>query len=137
MATRSQAREAVIGLLYAYDSGNENIQNLAVEILEDKKIRNKQRDFALNLFHGTILQMRILDDRISRHLKDWDFKRLGGIEKAILRLGVYELLFTTTDKPVIINEAVELAKNYAEDMAPKLINGILDSIKKEFPHPAS
>ncbi len=54
MATRTQARESVIGLLYAYDLGNEGIVKFVDEILEDKKIRNKQKDFALNLFNGTI-----------------------------------------------------------------------------------
>ena len=54
MATRTQARESVIGLLYAYDLGNEGIAKFVDEILEEKKIRNKQKDFALNLFNGTI-----------------------------------------------------------------------------------
>ena len=130
MATRSQAREAVVGLLYAYGSGNEKIKELALEILEEKKIRHKQQEFALTLFNGVIEKIDFLDTEISKHLKDWDFEKLGGMEKAILRLGVYELIFTQTDRPVVINEAVELAKNYTEEMAPKLINGILDSIKK-------
>ncbi|WP_104697088.1 MULTISPECIES: transcription antitermination factor NusB [unclassified Helicobacter] len=130
MATRSQAREAVIGLLYAYDSGNTDIRKLALEILEEKKIRNKQQEFALGLFDGVILQKEVIDTQISKQLKDWEFKKLGGMERAILRLGVYEILYSSTDKPVVINEAIELAKHYGEEMAPKLINGILDSIVK-------
>lgn len=129
MATRSQAREAVIGLLYAYDSGNVEIRKLATEILEEKKIRNKQQEFALNLFDGVVCNLKNLDLVIKGRLKDWDFSKLGGMERAILRLGVYEILHSDTDKPVVINEAIELAKNYGEEMAPKLINGILDSIK--------
>lgn len=129
MATRSQAREAVIALLYAYDSGNKDITKLAREMLEDKKIRHKQQDFAMDLFEGVLANLKNLDCEIKKYLKDWDFDKLGGLERAILRLGSYELLFTTTDRPVVINEAIELAKNYAEEMAPKLINGILDSIK--------
>ncbi len=129
MATRSQAREAVIALLYAYDSGNKDITKLVREILEDKKIRHKQQEFAINLFEGVLTNLNNIDHEIKKYLKDWDFNKLGGLERAILRLGSYELLFTTTDRPVVINEAIELAKNYTEEMAPKLINGILDSIR--------
>ncbi|MCE3037208.1 transcription antitermination factor NusB [Helicobacter sp. faydin-H20] len=130
MATRSQAREAVIGLLYAYDSGNYEIRKMAVEILEEKKIRNKQQVFALELFDGIITRLEDLDAQIAKYLKDWDFKKLGGMERAILRLGAYEILHSQTDRPVVINEAVELAKSYGEEMAPKLVNGILDSLGK-------
>ncbi|CBG39426.1 transcription antitermination factor NusB [Helicobacter mustelae] len=130
MATRSQAREAVIGFLYAYDIGNLEIRKMAVDILEEKKIRNKQQSFALDLFDGILKNLDLLDEQITRHLKDWEFKKLGGMERAILRLGAYEILCCQIDKPIVINEAIELAKSYGEEMAPKLINGVLDSLKK-------
>ena len=130
MATRTQARESVIGLLYAYDLGNENIAKFSDVILEDKKIRNKQKDFALNLFNGTIEKLKILDDEISSHLKQREIDDVGYVEKAILRLSIYEYLFTNLDKPVVINEAIELSKRLASDNAPKFINGLLDSIKR-------
>lgn len=131
MATRTQAREAVVSLLYAYDSGNEEITSLAPEVLEEKKIKNKQQEFALSLFNGVLEKRLEVDEKISQHLKEWDLQRIGGIERAILRLGVYELCFTTTDAPIIINEAIELAKLYGSDNAPRFINGVLDAIVKE------
>ena len=131
MATRHQAREAVVGLLYAYDLGNEEIKKFAEEILEDKKIRNKQREFALNLFKGVIDNLDKIDEEIKKHLQSWDMERLGHIEKAILRLGTYELLFSDLDRAVAINEAVELAKELGGDQAPKFINGVLDAIAKD------
>jgi len=131
MATRHQAREAVIGLLYAYDLGNPEIKKFAEEILEEKKIRNKQREFALSLFKGTVEHLDQIDEEIKKHLEDWDIERLGAIERAILRLGTYELLFTDLDPAIVINEAVELAKKLATDQAPKFINGVLDAIAKE------
>lgn len=131
MATRTQAREAVVSLLYAYDSGNEEITSLAPEVLEEKKIKNKQQEFALSLFNGVLEKRLEVDEKISKHLKEWDLQRIGGIERAILRLGVYELCFTTTDAPIIINEAIELAKLYGSDNAPRFINGVLDAIVKE------
>lgn len=130
MATRSQAREAVVGLLYAYDSGNTNIKDFARSILEEKKIKNKQQDFALELLNGTLKNLKDLDIVIGTHLKEWDFQRLGGMERAILRLGAYEIKYTLTDSPVVINEAIELSKTYGGDNAAKFINGVLDALSK-------
>ena len=130
MATRTQARESVVGLLYAYDLGNEAIAKFSDIILEDKKIRNKQKDFALNLFNGTIENLKVVDKEISDHLNQRAIDDVGFVEKAILRLSIYEILFSGLDKPIVINEAIELSKRLASDNAPKFINGVLDSIKK-------
>lgn len=130
MATRHQARTAVVGLLYAYDLGNQDIAKFSDEILEEDKIRNKQREFSHSLFHGTIENLDMIDEEIQKHLKEWDYDSVGKVEKAILRLGAYEILVAKTDRAIIINEAVELAKELADDKAPKFINGVLDAIGK-------
>jgi len=131
MATRHQARMAVVSLLYAYDLGNGKIADVAVDILEEKKIRNKQREFALGLFEGVIQNLDKVDEAIKTHLKEWDFERLGSIERATLRLGAYEIIFTDLDPAVIINEAVEISKSFAAEQSPKFINGVLDAIAKD------
>lgn len=129
MATRRQSRKAVVGLLYAYDLGNEGIIKFADEILEEDKIRNKQKEFSYLLFNGTIDNLKTVDSEIQKHLKEeWNYTSLGKVEKAIMRLGAYEILFSTTPKAIIINEAIELAKELAEEQSPKLINGVLDAI---------
>ncbi len=131
MATRHQARTAVIGLLYAFDLGNENIAKFSDEILEEGKIRNKQREFSNTLFSGTVENLEMLDKEIKEHLKDWDYDGIGKVEKAIMRLGAYEILIAKTDRAIIINEAVELAKALADEKSPQFINGVLDAIGKE------
>jgi len=131
MATRHQARTAVVGLLYAYDLGNDKIADFADEILEEDKIRNKQREFSHRLFKGTIENLDKLDNEIQKHLVEWDYEGIGKVEKAIMRLGAYEILIDGTDKAIIINEAVELAKKLADDKSPKFINGVLDAIGKD------
>ena len=128
MATRHQARTAVVGLLYAYDLGNENISKFSDEILEEDKIRNKQRDFSNTLFTGTVENLEMLDKEIEEHLTEWDFNDIGKVEKAIMRLGAYEILVAKTDKAIIINEAVELAKTLADEKSPQFINGVLDAL---------
>ena len=131
MATRHQARTAVVGLLYAYDLGNDNIANFSDEILEEDKIRNKQREFSKALFKGTIDNLKVIDDEVQKHLKGWDYKSIGKVEKSIMRLATFEILIEGTDKRIIINEAIELAKVLADDKAPRFINAVLDAIGKE------
>jgi N utilization substance protein B len=133
MATRHQARTAVVGLLYAFDLGNENIANFSDEILEEGKIRNKQREFSNSLFTGTVENLEMLDKEIDAHLTDWDYDGIGKVEKAILRLGAYEILVAKTDKAIIINEAVELAKKLADEKSPQFINGVLDALGDKKP----
>ena len=131
MATRHQARTAVVGLLYAYDLGNEDIAKFSDEILEEDKIRNKQRLFSKSLFQGTIDHLEVIDTEVQKYLKDWDYKSIGKVEKAIMRLATYEILIEGTDKRIIINEAIELAKALADDKSPKFINAVLDAVGKE------
>jgi len=135
MATRHQARTAVVGLLYAYDLGNESIAKFSDEILEESKIRNRQREFSNTLFKGTLDNLDELDREIDLHLKDWDYANIGKVEKAIMRLGAFEILILKTDRAIIINEAVELAKKLADEKSPKFINGVLDAIGKPLKKP--
>lgn len=131
MATRHHARMAVVSLLYAYDLGNGNIAEHTDEILEEKKIRNKQRDFAIGLYEGVMQNLEVVDKAIIEHLKEWDFERLGSIERATLRLASFEILFGDLDSAVVINEAVEITKSFGTEQSPKFINGVLDAIAKD------
>jgi N utilization substance protein B len=131
MATRHQARTAVVGLLYAYDLGNENISKYSDEILEEDKIRNKQREFSNRLFKGTVDSLLTIDTEIQKHLKGWNYQSIGKVEKAIMRLATFEIMVDGTDKRIIINEAIELAKALADDRSPRFINAVLDAIGKE------
>jgi N utilization substance protein B len=130
MATRHHARMAVVSLLYAHDLGNKSIEDYSDEILEEKKIRNKQREFAMDLFRGVMDNIEKIDESIEACLTDWDFDRLGSIERATLRLGAYEILFGELDSAVIINEAIEITKAFGTEQSPKFINGVLDAISK-------
>ena len=122
MATRHQVRQAVVSLLYAREMGSEMVE-FPNEFLEEKKIRNKQKDFTNELFIGILI-----DEILNQNLSECKIDEIGIIEREILRLGVYEICFTNTDKAVAINEAVELAKEMANENTTRLINGVLDKI---------
>ncbi|EAH4540868.1 transcription antitermination factor NusB [Campylobacter jejuni] len=129
MATRHQVRQSVISLLYALELNSQN--NVFVdEILDEKKIRNEQKNFTLNLYHGILDNLNNIDETLNSFLNDNQITALGHVERAILRLGAYELLFTDTPSAIVINEAIELAKELANDNSPKFINGVLDALIK-------
>lgn len=131
MATRHQARESIITLLYAHDIGNAGIEKFIDELFEEKKIRNQQKEFALGLYHGVKEHLESIDEAINQHLKEWNLSEIGMLERAILRLGAYEILHSSLDNAVVINEAIELAKKLCNETSPKFINGVLDAISKD------
>ena len=131
MATRHQVRESIVGLLYAGDIGNAGIDKFIDELFEEKKIRNLQKDFALSLYNGIKDNLTVIDLAINKHLKEWDLNQIGTVERAILRLGAYEILYSELDNAVVINEAIELAKKLCNETSPKFVNGVLDAICKE------
>ena len=129
MATRQHARIAVVGLLYANEMGNENAISNPDKFLLKEKIKGKQNEFAKSLLAGIDKNRKEIDRQIIQKLSNWDFKKIGQVEKAILRLATYELLYSDLDSAVVINEALEITKKLADPTAPSFVNGILDSIK--------
>ena len=130
MATRHQVRETVVGILYASDIGNEGIDKFVDELFEEKKIRNKQLEFAKKLYSGIKTELSNIDIVINNYLNEWNLSEIGNLERAILRLATYEILYSELDDAVVINEAIELAKKLCNDTSPKFINGVLDAIVK-------
>lgn len=130
MATRHQVRQAVVSLLYSCEL-NDFDDKFLQEFLEEKKIRNKQKDFTLSLIDGINDNLTQIDEYINKYLSEYKLDEIGAIERAILRLGAYEIKFSDIDDAVAINEAIELAKEMGSDSAPKFINGVLDAIKAD------
>ncbi len=80
------------------------------------------------MVYGVITYKREIDQLANTYLEGWTIDRLGNTDSAILRLGIYELMYTDTPDIVCINEAVELAKLYSDDSVRKMINSVLDKI---------
>jgi len=131
MATITHAREAVIQTLYAQEMGNDKAIEQFEEILKDKKIKGAKAEFARKLLKGILQKIDKIDTIIKDHLIDWDFERLDKVDKQILRVGIYEILYTDTPYQIAIEEAIKIAKNFSEDKAKSFINGILDKVAKE------
>ena len=125
--TRSELRKMIMTILYqinVYDNNKieYDINNVIKEVLE---IDN---DFVKDAVYGVITNQSDIDSTINKYMNNWTIDRLGYTDQAILRLATYELNYTNTPPIVIINEAVELAKDYSDDDVKKMINGVLDKI---------
>lgn len=97
-----------------------------------KEVYDEDFLFSQLLFLGTVEHINEIDALIIKNLENWDFNRLKLVDKAILRLGTYSLLFQQdTDPRIVINEAVSIARTYGTDDSFKFVNAVLDSIKRE------
>ena len=126
--TRTEAREKIMIILYQIDFYIKEKMDFNIDdvIKENMEIDNKYVD---DIVHGVCDNMKELDEKITKYLDGWDLDRLGKTDRAILRLGAYEILFYDTPKVVAINEAVELSKRYSDDKVVKLVNAVLDKIR--------
>ena len=94
------------------------------------KAADKTRTFANQLFEGTAKDVTALDEIIGKHCENWRFERLAAIDRAILRLAIYEMSSADTPAKVVLNEAVELAKKFSSEDSGAFVNGVLDSVHK-------
>lgn len=125
--TRSELRIKIMTILYQISIyANNKIEYQVEEVIKDTlEIDN---EFVRNSVYGVITYQKEIDEMANSKLNKWTISRLGFTDQAILRLGIYELLYTDTPEVVAINEAVELAKDYSDDDVRKMINGVLDAI---------
>ena len=125
--SRSELRKIIMTILYqtiVYDK-NKMEYELDNVIKENLNIDN---EFVKEVVYGVTTYKNEIDELANRNMKDWTIDRLGNTDIAILRMGIYELMYTNTPEIVCINEAVELAKSYSDDDVCKMINAVLDKI---------
>jgi len=95
------------------------------------------RLFADPLIRGTIEHRDAIDEHIKKHAKNWDFHRIATVDRNIMRLAIYEMLFREDIPPIVsINEAVDIAKKFSTQDSGKFVNGILDKVRSELMRPA-
>ncbi len=132
MRKRTQSREYALKILYQAELTRREI-HLASEKFwsEFESIDEHVRSFSDRLTSGIEENCHNIDDKISEHATNWQLKRMAVIDRNVLRIGVFELIYADDIPPkVTINEAVELAKKYGDIESSKFVNGILDKIHK-------
>ncbi|HID22214.1 MAG TPA: transcription antitermination factor NusB [Planctomycetaceae bacterium] len=128
MARRRRAREVALQMLFQRDFNPEIAAHAVRSMIEEQIPEEALRQFAWQLFAGVIETRPMLDEQIEAAAKNWTLKRMAPIDRNILRMGTWELLFTDTPHQVVIDEAVELAKRYGTAQSSQFVNGILDRL---------
>lgn len=130
MAARSKARKRAVDLIYEADlRGDDPVTTLAERIaLADPPVS----DYTVELIEGVSEHRAAIDQLLSDYSEGWTLDRMPGVDRAVLRVGLYELLWAA-DVPdaVAIDEAVELAKLLSTDESPKFVNGILGRVLRD------
>jgi N utilization substance protein B len=138
MGLRRDAREAAIQFLYQFDAHKPvNLDEALAAFWKQTEEPQNVRDFANDLLRGALEKLPEVDAKIRTLADNWDFERLAVVDRNILRLAVYEMLFRPEIPPVVsINEAIEIAKKFSTAESGKFVNGLLDRVKKELLRPA-
>ena len=130
MSLRSKGREFAMQMLFQWDMSEQDPRKLEIKFWRIAKAAENTKAFANRLFEGAAKEAAALDETITKHAENWKIERLSAIDRAILRLGIYELRSTDTPPKVVMNEAVDLAKKFSSEDAGSFVNGILDAVYK-------
>lgn len=141
MANRHLARQITLQTLFEWDFGGckpdtgadilkRNIAEFGVELVDD--------EFTATLFEGVIRKQTVIDDIITKAAPEWPLEKINIIDRNILRIGLFELLFGNRDEvppKVAINESIELAKNFGGENSSRFVNGVIGAVYKEIGEP--
>ena len=130
--TRRESRELALRMLFQRDVGKQPLEEVLEGALAQSKLEGANRQYAEDLVRGTLAQMSEIDARITALTPDWTPDRQAAVDRSILRLAAWELLYRP-DAPVaaVVNEAVELAKKYSTAESGRFVNGVLGALARQ------
>ena len=131
--TRRKSREMALQMLFQLDMGKQDIEEVRKTFWNERRdLDEKVRGFADDLFRVAAERQGEIDELVERNAEHWRMDRMAAVDRNVLRVGVAEFLgFSDTPKPVVINEALEIARRFSTPESVTFINGVLDSVAKE------
>jgi N utilization substance protein B len=131
MGTRRQARELAMQALFYMDMQNHASLQMLEHFCENFRPPKKSKSFFLKMVNGFLANSTEIDTLIGRFSKNWKINRMSGVDRNVMRIAVYELLYCEDIPPkVSINEAVDIGKKFGTEESGAFINGIMDSIRQ-------
>jgi transcription antitermination protein NusB len=133
VGTRRKARELCLQMLFQWDMGKQTPEHVRRTFWGERpEVDGETRDFAQDLFNVAVDTEQGVDDLIQKHAQHWKMERMAAVDRNVLRTGVAEFLrYRDTPKPVVINEALEIARKFSAPESVHFINGVLDSVGKQ------
>ncbi len=139
MGKRREGREAAVQFLFQDDLNKTDSKGLPEALEEFWKLREsaaRTREFAAELIRGVFENHDAIDERIKKVTANYELHRIAPVDRNILRVAIYEMLYTSEVPPVVcINEAIEIAKRFGSEDSGRFVNGILDRLKEEVARP--
>jgi len=136
MGKRRKAREAAVQYHFWRDLQRGEGPEKLDEFWEFCPATPRTREFAQPLIEGMVTHLPEIDERIRRYSENYEFHRISPVDRNVLRLAIYEMLFRDDIPPVVsINEAIELAKTFGSGDSGRFVNGILDRVKNDLKRP--
>lgn len=138
MPSRRKSRELALQMLFQWEVGQHTPDKVVAAFLPAHKADDAVKEFARRLFEGTVAEIGSIDPLVRRHAENWKLERMAAVDRNVLRLAVYEMLHhPETPPPVVINEALELARRFSTPDSVEFANGVLDAVRKSLASPAS
>ena len=133
MGTRRKSRELTLQMLFQSDMGKQDAEQVRRTFwAERRELEADVRGFADDLFRVAVDRGAEIDGIIERHAEHWRMERMAAVDRNVLRTAVAEFLgYPSTPKPIIINEALEIARKFSSPEAVNFINGVLDSVARD------
>lgn len=127
MKNRSELREIAMKVLYQVYIFQDGKQEYDVKELIKEQLE-VENEFVNELVFNVMENQNKINKTANKYLVDWNINRLSKVDKAILSIGIYELMYTKTPSVVAINEAIELSKKYSDEKVTKMLNAVLDKV---------
>jgi len=136
MGARREGREAAVQFLYQRDLNAGATAETVEEFWELRPAAKRVREFGLAIAEGVLAHQDAIDERIRQAASNYDLHRIAAVDRNILRIAIFEMLFCPEVPPVVsINEAIEIAKRFGSDDSGRFVNGVLDRIRGELSRP--
>ncbi|HJT87395.1 MAG TPA: transcription antitermination factor NusB [Bryobacteraceae bacterium] len=133
MSSRRRSRQRALQILFLLDARKQSVED-AINAFYDtlySEEHPEREPFVDELVRGTVQHLEEVDSRITRHAEHWRMDRMPAVDRNILRLAVYEMIFAGTPAAVAIDEALELARKFSNEESVQFVNGVLDAVHRE------
>jgi len=118
-------------MLFQWEQGQHSPAHVLASFPKTQKVDADVEEFARGLFEGAVGEVANLDQLVREHAEHWRLERMAAVDRNILRLALYELLYRPETPPAaVINEALEIARRYSGKDSVEFVNGVLDAIRK-------
>lgn len=137
MPSRRRSRQRALQILYLWDARRQPVEEATAAYFdtlysEESRAKPQRDEFLDQLVTGAVATVEELDRRITQHAEHWRIERMPSVDRNILRLAVYEMTHSDTPAPVVIDEALELARRYSNEESVQFVNGVLDAVHRDW-----